>query len=198
MEFGILKSLAYSLALSVIASIWTFKYSAARKGRKYSEGRPAVFRDERFRNSGKVIFVLSNVITFASFWTDSKLLLLVYQDDRFRAAGMIVLIAATLLYIPSMKFLGDNYSPFFDSHLPFRIVTQGPYRYIRHPVYLANILLSAGYTIASSSLWVLALGGYGVFKVSKALIKEESYLSQTFPRYKDYQAKTARLIPFIY
>ena len=197
-EFGTSRSIAFSLAQAVVASVWIVKYGAARKDRKYAEGRQAIFRDERFRNSGKVVFVISNIVTFASFWTNSKILLLFSRDDTFRGAGMVVLIAATLLHIKSMKYLGDNYSPCFDSHLPFRIVTQGPYRYIRHPLYLANILQGIGYTVASGSLWVLALSGYGAFKIMRALMKEESCLAKTFPGYEHYQAKTSRLIPFIY
>jgi protein-S-isoprenylcysteine O-methyltransferase Ste14 len=194
----IFKPLAYSLALTVIACVWILKYGAARKARKYSEGRQAIGRDERFRIVGRVIFIISNLVTFASFWTDSKALLLFCHDDSFRIAGLFILMTATLLHVQAMKCLGDNYSPCFDSHLPLRIVTQGPYRYVRHPIYLANILLCAGYTLASCSLLVLALTAYGAFKIVKALMKEEAYLAKTFPEYEDYQAKTARLIPFIY
>jgi protein-S-isoprenylcysteine O-methyltransferase Ste14 len=192
------KPLAFSLTLMVIASVWVLKYGVARQGRRYSHGRKAIGRDDRFRVLGKVIFVVMNALTFASFWTDSKVLLLFHQNDMLRVAGMVVLIIATLLYTVSMKHLADNYSPCFDAHLPFRIVTRGPYGYVRHPLYLANILQGVGYTLVGGSVWVLALSGYGVFSIIRALIQEEFYLSKTFPKYKSYQAKTARLIPFIY
>lgn len=192
------KPLAFSLTLAVIASAWVLKYGVARRGRRYSNGRQAIGRDDRFRILGRVIFVVMNAVTFASFWTDSKVLLLFRQDDTSRVAGMVVLIVATLLYIKSISHLGNNYSPCFDAHLPFRIVTRGPYRYIRHPLYLANILQGVGYTLVSSSFWVLALAMYGSFSIMRALMQEESYLSEAFPGYERYQAKTARLIPFIY
>jgi hypothetical protein len=44
-----------------------------------------------------------NAVTFASFWTDSKVLLLFHQNDILRVAGMVLLFVATLLYIVSMK-----------------------------------------------------------------------------------------------
>jgi protein-S-isoprenylcysteine O-methyltransferase Ste14 len=193
-----LKPLAFSLVLAVIASAWVLKYGVARRGGRYSKGRQAIGRDDRFRILGRVIFVVMNAVTFASFWTDSKVLLLYRQDDTFRVAGMLVLIVATLLYVKSMDHLGNNYSPCFNAHLPFRIVTRGPYRYIRHPLYLANILQGVGYTLVGSSLWVLMLSMYGSFSIMRALIQEESYLSEAFPGYKRYQAMTSRLIPFIY
>ena len=49
-----------------------------------------------------------------------------------------------------------------------------------------------------ASTWVLALSIYGSFVMIRALVQEESYLSEAFPTYESYQAKTARLIPFIY
>ena len=198
MDIGFSKSIVFSLAQAVIMSAWVLKYGAVRKARKYSEGREAATRDERFRVVGKAIFVIMNLVTFASFWTSSGVLVLLWRDDILRLTGMSLLICATLLYIPSMNYLGDNYSPFFDSYLPFRIVTKGPYRYVRHPVYLANILLAVGYLMASGSLWIVAFGGYGVFKILRALSNEEVALRKSVPGYRAYQAKTARLIPFIY
>ena len=192
------KPLAFSLTLTAIAAVWVLKYEAARQGRRYSQGRQALGRDNRFKVLGKIIFVMMNAVTLASFWTDSKVLLLFHQNYMLRVAGMAILFVATLLYVASMKHLGDNYSPCFDHHRPFRIVTQGPYGYVRHPLYLANILLGVGYGLVGGSLWVLALSGYGVFSVVRALMREELYLSKTFPGYESYQARTARLIPFIY
>ncbi len=140
-----------------------------------------------------------NAVTLASFWTNSRvLLLLVGPSETLRAAGMLALIAATLLYIKSLVYLGNNYSPCFDAHLPFRIVTNGPYRYIRHPLYLANILQGISYTLASGSLWVLLMAAYRIFSIIRAIVREESYLGKTFPEYEYYRAKTSRLIPFIY
>jgi protein-S-isoprenylcysteine O-methyltransferase Ste14 len=201
MEFSIYRSFAFSLAQAVIASAWILKYRSARKARKarkYSVGRRVVERDEKFRTLGKVIFILMNIVTLASFWTNAGVTLSFNQDHGFRLVGMVVLIGATVLYSVSMKYLGNNYSPFFNSHLPFEIVTNGPYTCVRHPIYLANILRYAGYVMVSGSLWVVTLGAYGVVKIMRALWTEEEHLSKRFPVYRTYQARTARLIPFIY
>lgn len=193
-----LKPLIYSLALAVTAGAWVLTQGTARRGRKYSVGRQAIQKDDSFRIVGKVIFVLMNALTLASFWSDSNIFLLFHKEGSLRLTGVIILAAATVLYLNSIAYLGDNYSPCFDSHLPFRIVMRGPYKYIRHPLYLANILQGVGYILTSGSLWVLALAGYGIFRILKALFKEESYLSKTFTEYERYRAKTSRLIPFVY
>ena len=198
MDIDTSKSIVFSLVQAVIASAWVLKYGTVRKARRYSKEREAVARDERFRVVGKVIFVVMNLVTVASFWSSSGLIVLLWRNDSLRLAGIFLLTCATLLYIPSMKHLGDNYSPFFDSYLPFRIVTNGPYRYVRHPVYLANILLAAGYLMTSGSLWIVVFGGYGVLKIIRAMRDEEVSLTKSLPAYRAYEAKTARLIPFIY
>ena len=198
MGTDLFKPLAYSLALIVIASVWVLKYRAARRDRKYSEGRQLISSNGKFKILGRMIFVAMNALTRTSFWTDSRILLLLGVGDALRLVGMIVLIAATLLYARSLNQLGHNYSPCFDAHMPFRIVTNGPYRYIRHPLYLANILQGVGYILTSASLWVSLLAGYGIFVVISSLVREESYLAEEFPEYEPYRAKTSRLIPFIY
>ena len=198
MAIDLFKPLAYSLTLFVIASAWVLKYRAARSGRKYSAGRESICTDNKFKVLGQMIFVAMNALTLASFWTDSRILLLFSQGDALRVTGVGVLVAATLLYAKSLRQLGDNYSPCFDAHLPLRIVTNGPYCYIRHPLYLANIMQGVGYILTSGSLWVLLLSGYGIFVIIRSLVSEESYLVKKFPEYEPYRAKTSRLIPFIY
>ena len=198
MDNDIFRASLFSLSVILVAWAWILKYGTLRKARRYSEGREPFAKDERFKLVGKLIFVVMNAVTVASFWTSSGALLLMWRDDRFRLSGVLLLIFATFLYVPSLRYLGDNYSPFFDSYLPLRIVTNGPYKYVRHPVYLANILLGAGFFLASGSLWILVFGGYGVFKMIRAMLDEEASLRKTFPGYKAYQKRTARLIPFIY
>lgn len=78
------------------------------------------------------------------------------------------------------------------------LVTSGPYRFVRHPVYTAQMLLTFG--------WSLALGGWLTSLYAIALIvvlnfkslKEERRLLQRFPEYRDYQSRTRKFVPFIY
>jgi protein-S-isoprenylcysteine O-methyltransferase Ste14 len=198
MDIDIFKASLFSLIVMLVAWAWILKYGTLRKARRYSERREPVAKDEGFKLVGKLIFVFMNAVTIASFWTSSGALLLLWRDDRVRVSGMLLVIFATFLYVLSLRYLGDNYSPFFDSYQPLRIVTNGPYKYVRHPVYLANILFAAGLFLSSGSLWIVVFGGYGGFKIICAMLKEEASLANTLPGYKAYQKRTASLIPFIY
>lgn len=79
-----------------------------------------------------------------------------------------------------------------------RLVREGPYRWIRHPMY-ASILLGALALVLETptpARWLI----YGVLAVD-LLVKlnyEERLLSAAFPPYAAYREVSKRLIPFIY
>ena len=78
------------------------------------------------------------------------------------------------------------------------LVTNGPYRFIRHPIY-ASVCLFA---------WASSLGHLSVFSAAMALLlsvgagmrikAEESLLLERYPDYADYAARTKRMVPFIF
>jgi protein-S-isoprenylcysteine O-methyltransferase Ste14 len=78
------------------------------------------------------------------------------------------------------------------------LVTRGPYRFIRHPIYAAVLLfLVAGvashFSLVSALLLVVAAGGIGV-----RIAAEEHFIVERYPEYVGYAARTKRLIPFVY
>jgi protein-S-isoprenylcysteine O-methyltransferase Ste14 len=79
-----------------------------------------------------------------------------------------------------------------------RLQTQGPYRFLRHPMYTAVLLTCMGWLHNRGGITnLLAL----MLLTSVFLIKiklEEQYLSSKFGDYKVYQQKTKRLIPWVW
>jgi protein-S-isoprenylcysteine O-methyltransferase Ste14 len=79
-----------------------------------------------------------------------------------------------------------------------RLITSGPYRLVRHPLYLAEELAIIGIFmqfLSLSTAFVLAV--QIVFQLRR-MHNEEAVLTESFPEYSAYRQRTARLLPGIY
>jgi protein-S-isoprenylcysteine O-methyltransferase Ste14 len=78
------------------------------------------------------------------------------------------------------------------------LVTSGPYRYIRHPIYAAICLFtSAG--VAAHWSWSAALcDGLVLGSAVIRIACEESLVAARYPEYAQYAATTWRMIPYVY
>ncbi len=117
-------------------------------------------------------------------------------------SGAIVLMVSSLMLLFGMTFtlvalgtLGRSFSLIPQTR---KLVTAGPYRLVRHPVYVGEILGALGLvmwaaTIPKTLVFLLLVG----CEVYRAL-QEERLLVISFPEYAEYALKTARFIPWLF
>jgi protein-S-isoprenylcysteine O-methyltransferase Ste14 len=110
-------------------------------------------------------------------------------------ASDVLLIAGLAFAIGSVAVLGRCFGILPDVR---GLVTHGPYRYVRHPLYVGELTAVLGIVLGSRQplwagvTWIACLGlqlartGY-----------EERNISAEFPQYAEYAARTKRLIPGI-
>ena len=110
-------------------------------------------------------------------------------------ASTLLTIVGTVGAIVAVFQLGRSFSVMAESR---RRVTIGPYRFVRHPLYLAEELAIVGVFLQFASLWaVLLLGAQIAFQLRR-MHNEEVLLAAHLPEYPAYQRTTAQLIPGIY
>ncbi len=78
------------------------------------------------------------------------------------------------------------------------LITNGPYRFIRHPMYTAILLGSIGLLVHQFTWIRLAIVIALAMVLLIKLFWEEQLLSQKFEAYEQYTKSTYRLIPFIF
>lgn len=91
--------------------------------------------------------------------------------------------------------LGRSFSVMAEAR---RLVTSGVYRYVRHPLYVAEELATIGIFMQFLSVWTTLLLAAQIAFQLRRMHNEELVLAATFPEYADYRRTTARLIPGIY
>ena len=78
------------------------------------------------------------------------------------------------------------------------LVTRGPFRVVRHPVYLGAMLLFVGLSLLYSWPSLILSGALALLWAAKARV-EERYLAERFPEYEEYRRRVRRrLVPFLY
>ncbi|MFZ1082475.1 MAG: isoprenylcysteine carboxylmethyltransferase family protein [Candidatus Kryptoniota bacterium] len=79
-----------------------------------------------------------------------------------------------------------------------KLVTGGPYAFVRNPLYIGNIAMYLGVGIMSNALvpylQLIALA-YFIFQYTAIVSLEEEYLARTFMDWKNYSANVHRFIP---
>lgn len=78
------------------------------------------------------------------------------------------------------------------------LVTGGPYRYMRNPMYSALLLFAAAEVVAYRDLWKIACWiALALVLLAKAIL-EERYLRVRFPDYAAYAKRVRRFIPYLF
>lgn len=111
--------------------------------------------------------------------------------------GLLTAVVGASLAVVALVSLGSNFSIIPEAQ---SLVVTGPYRWIRHPMYQAELLMMIGVALSDPRITYL-IGALGVFVLQVYRIRvEEQLLLKAFPdAYKEFVARTRfRLIPGVW
>jgi protein-S-isoprenylcysteine O-methyltransferase Ste14 len=112
--------------------------------------------------------------------------------------GLIVCIAGFALAIWARVYLGHNWGmPMSVKEKP-ELVTTGPYRFIRHPIYAGFLLASLGSVFTVGLIWIVPSCFFLAYFIYSSY-QEDKLMASEFPQtYPVYKKRTKRLVPFIF
>jgi protein-S-isoprenylcysteine O-methyltransferase Ste14 len=148
-----------------------------------------------------VLAMIGFVVSIYDFW---KLQNLNFQIGIILVPAIILLIIGGTLRIVSRKSLlkagftmvGSGKLQIVENH---RLLTDGVYSHVRHPLYLGEISRNLGFALLFSSLYGLVVMIIAnLFLIMRIQIEERMLIDKFGKEYEKYIKKTNKLIPFIY
>jgi protein-S-isoprenylcysteine O-methyltransferase Ste14 len=166
------------------------------EGRGQGEGKETVKRQKL-----TILFlqIIPLALVISSPFFDHYSIVVFEESSIIRSGGVILSFIGFFLMNWSVIFLDKQFSievTIQDNH---KLVTNGPYRYIRHPRYLGIILFLSGISLVFLSLIALILVLITIIVLLWRIRDEEKLMFREFKEaWEDYKKKTFSLIPFIY
>ncbi len=115
------------------------------------------------------------------------------------AVGVLVMALGLLLLFAGALQLGPSLTPFPAPRTGQQLTVSGIYRYARHPMYGAGMLIALGWTIIFASPLGLAFTVVLALFLQLKAHREEQWLLEHYPDYAGYRDRTRRkFIPLVY
>lgn len=140
--------------------------------------------------------VLAHVLAFATFGPAA---VSAYTNipSWLGYAGVAVVACATVLVMVSQATMGRSWRMCVDDR-PTDLVTDGPFRVVRNPIYLGTMLLNVGLALLIPGPFAFMLVYAGAFFVAiQARFEEAHLLAQHGEAYAAYAARVGRFLPGI-
>jgi len=109
--------------------------------------------------------------------------------------GSVIAILGLAFSVYSLISLGGNFSIIPQAR---EVVTKGPYKYLRHPLYLGEIVAIGGVVLAHVTVATSTILCMLILLQFYRANREEKMLASIFPNYEDYVSRTFSFIPGIW
>lgn len=116
--------------------------------------------------------------------------------DWVRWLAAVVAVSLLPVFVWIFVSLGPNISPTAATRQGHTLVTHGPYRWVRHPLYTSGLIMALALTLLTSLWWLPVAGLPPLIVLWWRTPKEEARLMETFGEaYREYMQRTGRFFP---
>jgi protein-S-isoprenylcysteine O-methyltransferase Ste14 len=121
------------------------------------------------------------------------------EPFALRVIGVVIYTIGLATAIAARFQLGENWANIETGQVleSQSVVANGVYAYVRHPIYIGDLLLLLGLELALNSWLVLGVLVLAPVVMMKA-INEERMLADELPGYEAYRQRSKRFIPFVF
>jgi protein-S-isoprenylcysteine O-methyltransferase Ste14 len=138
--------------------------------------------------SAVAVFLITGVLRGGSLAVHSPIL---------AAIGVLLFASGIVLAIWARVHLGRNWGMPMTQRVEPELVTSGPYRFVRHPIYSGLLTAMAGTALVNNLLGLIVVAALAAYFYYCGIVEERN-LTTTFPKaYPEYRSRTKMLIPFL-
>ena len=138
--------------------------------------------------SALAVILLLRVFRGGSLAVDSPLL---------GAIGAVVFASGIALAVWARIHLGRNWGMPMTQKAEPELVTSGPYRFVRHPIYSGLLAALLGTALATNLIGLAIVAILGVYFYYSASVEEKNLIAMFPSAYQAYRSSTKMLIPFV-
>ncbi len=162
----------------------------------FRKGKQPVERQRGAVITGTVFILF--LLWFLPF-SDRRGILVFADSDGLRYAGLVLCLSGQALRLVALAELGKHYSAYVTLQENHQLVETGIYGFIRHPLYLALLLLFAGMPLLFRSWLAIPLLLSSTLFALVRIGQEEKLLAEYFAtEFEAYRRRTWRLLPYLY
>lgn len=144
------------------------------------------------------MWVFPLVLVYSTQRPESQTFGLIFSVPILQAAGAVLLAGGLVLQAAAMRTLGRALRIGIDPEQRTHLVREGPYRYIRHPIYAAFLTYYAAAWLFQPNLLFSVVLPVAWARIVYQALQEEHALREIFGRrYDHYMRSTKRFIPGI-
>lgn len=171
---------------------------ARQSGVRLSPDREAIKNEGTFFFAFRVAtgVLLAAVLVIYTFFPAFASVFQFPLATGWRCAGVIISSIFLLLWIYSQQILARNWSANIRIQKEHTLVTSGPYKVMRHPIYTSMIFWTVGLALFTANAFFMAFAVVVILWTPPRIAKEEKLLIEHFgAEYLDYMKTAGRYFP---